>query len=273
MDISVVILNYNHQYFIKLAVEALEKSVFKGKFEIILVDNASKDQVSVGFMQEAEKEGRITFIQNPKNIGFGAGNNVGVKVAKGKYIFIHNPDVTIQPDSLQRLFDYAEQHKEIGILAPQLRYANGYIQESCRRDMKFVDLVIKRTFLAKIQPFKKRLQLFLMEDYDHSKTMEAELVTGAAMFIARKTFEKIGGFDERYPLFMEDFDLCREVRKAGFKVVYFPECQISHYHKRLSNDNLFKSLTRRVFWLHVISAFKYFWKWRDQAESSGKAES
>jgi hypothetical protein len=234
------------------------------------VDNASNDQVSVGFMQEAEKEGRVTFIQNPKNVGFGIGNNIGAKVARGKYLFIHNPDVTIQPDSLQRLFDYAEKHQRIGILAPQLRYANGHIQESCRRDMAFADLVIKRTFLAKIPIFKKRLQRYLMQDYDHDKIQEAELVTGAAMFMPRHVFEEVGGFDERYPLFMEDFDLCRKVRVAGYQIVYFPECQISHYHKRLSHDNLFKSLTRRVFWLHVLSAFKYFWKWRNSPRQEVK---
>jgi hypothetical protein len=101
-----------------------------------------------------------------------------------------------------------------------------------------------------------------MEDFDHSKTQEVELITGACMLIKKDFYDEIGGFDDRYFLFMEDFDLCKKVRAAGKKVVYYPEAIINHYHKRLSAGNIFKLVRKKVFWMHINSAIKYFWKWR-----------
>lgn len=263
MKVSAIIVNYNHKYFPKLAVEALEKSTGAFDLEIIVVDNASHDPESVGFLEKASEQKRITLIKSPKNVGFARGNNMGARVATGDYIFIHNPDVQVAQGSIQTMIDYMGQHKDTGLLGPQLRYASGQIQDSCRRHMSFWDLILKRTFLGKLPPFKGRVERYVMEDVDHGKTQEVDTLTGAAMFIPREVWEKVGGFDERYFLFMEDLDLCRMVRKAGYRVVYYPEVQLEHYQKRLSQGSSFlKTVRKKVFWLHVSSAIKYFLKWR-----------
>ncbi|MBU0667679.1 glycosyltransferase, partial [Patescibacteria group bacterium] len=148
MKVSVIIVNFNHKYFPKLAVEALEKSKGRFEMEIIVVDNASHDRESLDFLENAHGQKRISFIKLPKNVGFGRGNNIGAKVATGDYFFIHNPDVTVQEDSIEKMVSYMEKNKDIGVLGPQLVYASGKIQESCRRHMSFFDLVLKRTFLG-----------------------------------------------------------------------------------------------------------------------------
>lgn len=262
MKLSVIIVNFNHKYFPKLAVEALEKSKVNFPFEIIVVDNHSNDDESLMFLEKAHAEKRITLIKSPVNLGFGRGNNLGADYAKGKYIFFHNPDVTVKEDSLQKMIDYMEKHPDIGILGPKLVYASGHIQSSCRRHMKFGDLILNRTFLGKLPFFKARVNNYLMEDYDHGKTQDVDLVTGAAIVMPKTLFDKIGGFDKRYFLFMEDFDLCRMAKKAGSRVVYYADAELQHYHKRLSQGSIFKLVTKKVFWLHVASALKYFWKWR-----------
>lgn len=262
MKLSVIIVNYNHKYFPRLAVEALEKSKVDFPFEVIVVDNGSHDEESMGFLEKAHEEKRITLIKSAQNVGFGRGNNLGVGHAKGKYVFFHNPDVTVQEDSLQKMVDYLEKHHDIGILGPKLMYSSGKIQESCRRNMKWTDLVFKRTFLGKLPFLKDRVKKYLMEDFDHSKIQDVDLITGAAIMMPREVYDKVGGFDPRYFLFMEDFDLCRMVKKAGFRVVYYPDSVMMHYHKRLSGGSFWKVLTKKVFWLHVSSALKYFWKWK-----------
>ena len=262
LKLSVIIVNYNHKYFPRLAVEALEKAKINFPMEIIVVDNNSKDEESLTFLQKAHQEKRITLIVSPKNVGMGQGNNLGAKIATGKYIFIHNPDITVKEDSLQKMVDYMEKTPDIGILHPQLVYSSGKVQESCRRHMKFSDQVLKRTPFGKLPFFKKRVDRYLMADFDHKTTQDVDLVTGAAMLLPRRVFEEVGGFDKRYFLFMEDLDLCNMVKKAGYRIVYFPETQMNHYHKRLSDGSLFKTMTKKVFWLHVSSAFKYFLKWR-----------
>ena len=265
--LSIIIVNYNHKYFPRLALEALEKSQTKFKFEVIFVDNNSdsKDE-SVGFLKQAAKEKRITLIQSSANIGFGAGNNLGIKKAKGEYILLHNPDITVKRDSLQKMVDYLEQNEDIGILGTKLVYSNGDVQSSCRRFMKFTDLIIKRTPLKKFNPWKRRLEKYLMQDFDHNKTQEVDLITGA-MMLARKDFlwGELKGFDERYFLFMEDFDLCQRVWQAGKKVIYYPKISVLHYHKRLSDGGVLSQFFKRTFWLHLISSAKYFWRWKTPA--------
>jgi len=262
MQISVIIVNYNHKYFPRLAVEALERSVIDAPFEIIVVDNASHDDESRIFLEEAHAKGRITLIKSQKNLGFGGGNNLGAKVAQGEFLFFHNPDLTVKEDTLQKMAGHLHQHPDIGILGPKLVYSSGKTQESCRRNMKAFDLVIKRTPLKRLPMFKKRVEHYLMEDFDHEKIQEVDLITGAAIMMPRAIFSKIGGFDKRYFLFMEDFDLCRMVKKAGYKVIYYPPAQADHFHKRLSQGSPFRLVGKKVFWLHIASALKYFWKWR-----------
>jgi GT2 family glycosyltransferase len=261
-ELSVIIVNYNHKYFPRLAVEALEKNKTNFTFEIIVVDNNSHDQESLPFLEKAHLDKRITLIKSPKNVGFGAGNNLGAKIARGRFILFHNPDVTANEDSLQKMVDYLERNPDIGILGPKLVYSSGKVQESCRRNMKFTDLVLNRTPLGKVPVFKSRVRKYLMEDFDHSKIQDVDLITGAAIMIPRAVYDKVGGFDQRFFLFMEDFDLCRMVKKAGFRVVYFPETEMNHYHKRLSQGSLWTLVQKKVFWFHVASALKYFWKWK-----------
>jgi len=233
-------------------------------YEIIVVDNNSTDE-SIDYLEKADKEGIIKLIKSPKNLGYGRANNLAAKNAKGEYVLIMNNDITVEPDVLQKMVDYMKKHHEIGILAPKLIYHSGQIQDSCRRFMSFSDLVAKRTPLKHIPPFKKRWNQYLMRDFDHSKIQEVDLLVGAFLMMPKKVFDEVGGFDERYFLFMEDFDLCKKVWQKGYKVVYFPEVEAIHYHKRLSSGSILGQLTKKVFWIHVSSAFKYFWKWRGKS--------
>lgn len=263
MKVSVIVVNYNQKYFPRMCVDHLEKTRSEAErfFQVIVVDNGSTDE-SIHYLREMDKEGRIKLIESGKNLGYGKGNNLGVANADGEYILIANPDIFVEPDTLQKLVTYADSHKEAGIIGPKLIYYNGVIQDSCRRHMSPFDLVIKRTFLRKLPFFKKRVEKYLMEDFDHSKTQEVDLITGACFLIPKKLYDKVGGFDERYFLFMEDFDLCRKVAREGKKIVYYPEAHAEHYHKRLSSGNIFWLLKQKVFWIHLSSAIKYFWKWR-----------
>ena len=260
--VSTITVNYNHKYFPKLSVEAIEAAKHPWPVEVVFVDNASTDELSLNFLRKADKKKRIKLIESPENIGFAGGNNLGVANASGEYILILNPDTTVREDSIKKMVEYMEKDPEVGILGPRLEYSDGTVQDSCRRDMSFFDLVIKRTALRHVPGLRRRVEKYTMEDFNHSKTQEVELITGACMLIKKDFYDEIGGFDDRYFLFMEDFDLCKKVRKAGKKVVYFPEAIINHYHKRLSGGSIFKLLTKKVFWIHVKSAIKYFWKWR-----------
>ncbi len=259
--LSITVVNYNQKYFPRLCVEALKKSKCDFKFEIIVCDNNSKDE-SVEYLKKASKKGDITLVEPGRNLGYGSGHNFAAREAKGKYILILNTDITVEPDTLQKLVDYLEKHDDVGIVGPKLMYHNGEVQKSCRRHFKFFDLFIKRSFLRKVWPFSRRYKKYIMEDFNHESTQVVDLITGAFMMMPKPAFDKIRGFDERYFLFMEDFDLCKKVQEEGLKIVYHPEAVAWHYHKRLSEGRFVKLLFNKISWYHLASAIKYHWKWR-----------
>lgn len=247
-----------------MCVESLQKSKTDFEYEIIVVDNDSHDE-SLDYLEKAAENQELTLIKSDKNLGYGRANNLAAKSAKGEYILIMNEDITVEPDTIQKMVDHLEKNPEIGILAPRLVYHNGDTQESCRRNMTFMDLVLKRTPLRYLPPFKKRYERSLMRDFNHKTTREVDLLVGAFLMMPKKIFDQVEGFDERYFLFMEDFDLCRKIWDKGLKVVYFPEAEAVHYHKRLSGGSFLGQFTKKVFWLHVASSLKYFWKWRGES--------
>lgn len=263
MKLSITIVNYNQKYFPKLCVEALRKSKVDFEYEIIVCDNDSHDE-SLAYLKKADEKGLIKLVQPGKNLGYGSGHNFAAKYAKGKYILILNTDITVEHDTLQKLVDYLEKHHDVGMVGPKLMYHNGVVQQSCRRNAGLFDLFIKRSFLKYIWPFKERYQKYVMEDFKHDSTQNVDLITGAFMVMPKELFDKIHGFDERYFMFMEDFDLCRKTHKAGYKVVYYPEAVATHYHKRLSEGSFFKLIFNKISWWHLASAIKYHWKWRGE---------
>lgn len=261
MKLSITIVNYNQKYFPKLCVESLKKSKFEGGMEVIFCDNNSED-ASIEYLKEAAKKGDLKLVESKRNLGYGAGMNQAAKKATGKYICILNTDITVEEDTLAKLVAYLDGHPDVGMVGPKLMYHNGEIQPSCRKHFQFFDLFIKRTPLRFVWPFKKRYKKYIMGDFDHDQEQEVDLITGAFMVMRRDLFEKVGGFDERYFLFMEDFDLCKKVEGEELKIVYYPEAVATHYHKRLSDGAFWKLLFAKVSWLHLVSAMKYFWKWR-----------
>lgn len=258
---SITIVNYNQKYFPRLCLEALKKSMTDFEFEVIVCDNNSRDE-SLDFLKKAASSGEIKLVEPGKNLGYGAGHNFAAREAKGKYICILNTDITVEQDTLQKLVDFLETHGDTGMVGPKLIYHDGVVQQSCRRHFCLFDLFIKRSFLKYIQPFKRRYKKYVMSDFDHGHTQEVDLITGAFMVMPRDLFEKIGGFDERYFMFMEDFDLCRKVHGAGYKVFYYPETSAVHYHKRLSEGYFLALPFKKISWYHLASALKYHWKWR-----------
>lgn len=271
MKLSILIVNTNQKYFSRMCVEAIEKSRVNFEYEIIVIDNHSTDE-SIGLLHEMEKAGRIKLVESGGNLGYGKANNLGATHAKGEFVIVSNPDVFVNETTMQTLVDYMEQHPEVGLAGPRLKYYNGETQATCRRYMSFLDLVIKRTPLKRIPVYRRRLKNYLMEDFDHSQSSEVDLITGAYFIMRRAVYNEVGGFDPRYFLFMEDYDLCLKLHLAGYKVVYHPKSEALHYHKRLSDGNIVWLLGRKMFWFHLFSAFKYFWKWKHYSLSKPNYE-
>lgn len=227
--------------------------------EVIVVDNGSADgcgdMVAANFPQ-------ARFIQSKKNLGMGAGNNLGLRAASSKYVLIINPDIVILPGALAELYAFMETHPQAGAAGPRLNNPDGSLQPSCFLLPRFSTFLYRRTFLGETADGQEYLNRFMLADWDHLDARPVDWVIGAALIIRQDVLRKVGYFDERFFLFMEDVDLERRIKNTGSEIWYAASVKFIHYPHRLSGGNLsLKSLWQKTTWVHITSWLKYFWKW------------
>jgi GT2 family glycosyltransferase len=262
--VSVVILNYGTAQLAVRCTRALLNQTIADRIEVLLVDNHSCDD-SIGVLRvRFGHELKVRIIEVPRNLGYGGGNNYAIRHARGEFLFIINPDNELQADGLERLVAAMRADETIGILAPRLVYDDGSLRDSHRRFPTMFDVLVKRTILQYV--FPRRLDHYLQRDRDPTVTQDTDWVHGACFLMRRDLFTQLGGFDERFFLFFEDTDLCRRVWQIGKRVVFFPEVSARDSKVRLSEGGFFSLFTKKVNRAHVVSALKYFWKWRPGRE-------
>jgi len=256
MQLSIIILNYKSKNLVKQCIKNIENLNLQIKHEIIVVDNNSKDNI-VDILKEFFPT--VRFVQTNENRGMGAGNNVGIKHAKGEYILILNPDVVVFKNAIEELLKFISNKPQTAIVAPKLLNPNKTFQQSAYRFPNFTIPIFIRTGLGKFA--KKKLEEYFMDDLDHSVPHKIDWVRGSALMCRRNVLEKIKGFDERFFMYLEDTDLCRRVWQIGYEVWYVPNAKMIHYYFRESGGSKWlKDLFKKMAWVHIVSWIKYFRK-------------
>jgi hypothetical protein len=267
-ELSIIIVHYRTPELLKLCLSSLDKTL-AGKvdfsYEIVVVDSAatriSRDLIKEEFPQ-------VKLLSFKENLGYSRGVNEGIKSAEGNYFLILNPDIIATGGSISLMLSYLKKHPDIGILGPKMLNFNGTLQRTYFSFYKLSTIIARRSFLQKLKPFKKSLDEFLMLDTDPEKIQTPDWVMGSAMMISRTAEEKVGGMDERFFMYFEDVDWARRFWHNDYKVVYYPEAVMYHYHQRESRsklgilDALFNKKTR---W-HISSGIKFFLKYRNLAK-------
>ncbi len=268
MKISIIINHHQTLEVLQLCLKSLLKNLPENiESEIIVTDSETQEETEE-IMREFFPQ--IIFITSEKNIGFGKSVNRALKKAQGKYILIINADIVIdKKETIEKMIGYLKNNPEVGIIGPKLLNINNTRQVSCFRFYTPAVIACRRTFLGKTKWGKKVLSHFLMDDVFKKNNLEkdkpifVDWLMGSALFARREAIEKIGYFDKRFFMYLEDTDWCRRFWKAGYKVVYFPQARMYHYHIQASKkkggifDLFFSKYTR----IHLSSAIKYFLKW------------
>ena len=211
--------------------ESVYRTIEKIQFEVILVDNSSKDD---GLEPILKRYTKIQFINNSKNLGFARANNQGAKIASGDFLLFINPDTVMIEDAIESMLDYIRSDSSIGILGPKVLNSDQTTQYSCRKFPTIWSGLFNRYSLTtRLFPNNRYSRDYLMLDYDHNSTRSVDWVSGCCMMMSKSTFNKANGFDENYFLFIEDVDICQVIKKR-LRVVYFPNAKI--YHK-ISSSN------------------------------------
>ncbi len=261
MDLSIVIVTYNNRGFISKCIEQIKKHLPKEfACEVIVVDNNSSD----GTVDALRALVDIQIIVNKCNIGFGAANNIGIRASRGKYILLLNPDIFIHKDAFEKLYEFMEHNERIAVCGPRLLYPDGTDQASANRWPRcFATPLVQRTFFGRTAWGKKIKARYRLEGLAKDRPSLVPWLVGAALFIRRSSLTGVGGgFDERFFIYYEDIDLCRQFWHAGLCVAYVPLAVMTHFHRRESSRGDFKFFTNRSYRIHLLSYFKYFIKWR-----------
>ena len=232
MDLSIIIVNYKTE---AVTLKCL-KSVFDADYqnytvEVIVVDNASGDGSA-----EAIKSAypQINLIINDANLGFSKANNIGIRAAKGDYVLLLNSDTEVRSDTISRCLDYIKRNPDIGALGCKVLLSDGSIDPACKRSFPtplsgvFHTLKLDRKF-----PNSKVFGAYDLTYLDENKIYSLHCITGAFMMVPMNVINAVGMLDEDYFMYGEDIDWCYRVKQAGYKVVYYPKAEITHY-KRVS---------------------------------------
>ncbi len=265
VDINIVIVNYKMRDDIERCLKTLIKC-FNNDLSIIvnIVDNSQNQDNIKEIFKNLPKN--INYLDAGGNKGFGFSQNLGMKRTKAKYYFVLNPDVIFEDENtLVALYDYMEKNLDVGMCGPKLLNFDGSLQYSCFRFPKFFDKPAKQLELdKKFKIFKKRVDYFMMKDFDHNKEICVDWIMGSAMFVRDKAIEDVGFFDERFFMYFEDCDWCRRMWDFGWKVKYVPSIVIKHKHRRDSAKipGLISSIIKNpITRIHIKSWLKYFFKW------------
>ncbi len=225
MDVSFIIVNYKTKELAAQAIESIKKYAKGFSYEIIVVDNNSKDS-SVEYIKK--KFPNVKIIAEKENLGFGRGNNVGIKQAKGAYIFFFNSDAYLIDESLEKLLKRAKEIKNLGAIAPLILNADRTIQQSGGYFPSLLKIFWWMTFLDDLPGGAMLKPYHIDHDSFYSKERNVGWLTGAAFMMLKTVIDKVGAFDPDIFMYGEDTDLCYRIKKAGYTVIVSPVAKIVH---------------------------------------------
>ena len=243
LDISVIILNFNTVELTRLCLKSLLKSELGNvTMEVIVCDNASTDQTDVMVAKEFPS---VHFIQNGNNVGFAAGNNPGIRKAKGRFILLLNSDTEVEPNTIAKMVSFMDLHPDAGAATCKLLLIDGSMDPACHRG--FPTPWVAFTFVSKLEYLFPKSTLFgeYHQGYkDLTTTHTVDCISGAFFIVRREVIDQIGLLDEDYFMYAEDIDWAFRIREGGWNIWYVPSVKTLHKKKQSGRSNILKK--RRV---------------------------
>lgn len=261
VDLSVIIVSWNVWDLLRACLNSLEQlsrrrdgpvdirgfgpSSAPASLEVIVVDNASRDATADLLPARFPW---VRLIRSADNLGFTKGNNLGYVASRGRFVYFLNPDTELprangpEADGLWTLYQAVAGDASVGLVGPQLRYADNSVQSSRRRFPTRWTGFWESTWLGQLWPGNPWSRRLHMADMAPDFRQEVDWVVGAAMLARRDALEAVrdpstpGPFDEGFFMYSEELDLCRRLKAAGWRIAYVPEAIIIHYEGRSSEQ-------------------------------------
>ena len=218
MDLSIVIVSWNTRALTLDCLASLEEALAEagtaGFAEVLVVDNASSDGTAAAI--EAQFPA-VRVIESPRNLGFAAGCNAGVRVASGRHVLFLNSDARIDSKALHGCVDFLDRQHDVAVVGPQLLHPDGRRRNSIHNGPTLISELVPKALLQFL--FRRR---FPSRRWVGDRPLDVEAVTGAAFFARAAAIADVGPLPEDYFLFLEETDWCLRLRRAGWRVVHLP---------------------------------------------------
>ncbi len=248
IDLSIIIISFNTKEITKNCIDSINRSLYKSKikYEIIVVDNNSHDGSKELLEKLAkDKSTKVVYHQTNDNLGFGRGNNVGVKIAKGKYILLLNSDTIVLNRAIEKLYDfYLKNEKKVHFLGAKLLNKDLTPQPSAgyffTLPVVFAALLLKGDYWG-------------LTRFSPNKFCQVDWISGACILTKKSIYNRLGGFDKNIFMYMEEVDLLYRARKLGYKTYFYNQAQIIHLGSASSGGKTFPIL-------QVYKGFLFFYK-------------
>lgn len=215
--------------------------------KLFLVDNSPTDILKKEFTHP-----EIIYIFMGGNSGFGKGHNVVIEKLRKQsaYHLVLNPDVFFQPQVIPNLIQKLENDVALSMISPKVVYPNGDLQYTCRKYPTVLGMLFRRAGV-----FKRVVQKREYRNLDLSKSFYPDFIHGCFLLFKTDDFIEVNGFDPRYFLYMEDADICKKIDEINKLKMYDPSETVEHIHRKGSAKKI------KLFYNHLVSAYKYFKKW------------
>lgn len=235
ISLSIIIVSFNTKEITKKCLLSLKKNFIKYPldYEVIVVDNNSHDG-TVEFLLDLEKQwDNLHIFLSKKNLGFGKGNNFGIEKSKGKYILYINSDAIVSDIDFRDLIKLMEMQKDIGALTVKVVLPTGEIDPASHRG--FPTLWRSFTYFSGLEKtffnmpiLNKLFGGYHLVNLNLNNIHEIDVLTGAFLFTKREILDKIGGFDKDYFAYGEDIEMAFQIKKFGYKIIYYPLWKVLH---------------------------------------------
>ncbi|MCX6234398.1 MAG: glycosyltransferase [Bacteroidetes bacterium] len=255
MKLSVVIVNYNVKHFLEQCLLSVRKAIQGIEAEIFVVDNNSVDH---SVMMIRDKFQEVILIDNNENLGFARANNQAIRLAKGEYVLLLNPDTIVEDDTFHKALGFMDEHPEAGGLGVKMIDGKGKFLPESKRGLPTPAVAFyKISGLSGIFPRSKKFGHYHLGYLDKDEIHQVDILSGAFMLLRKEALDKSGLLDEAFFMYGEDIDLSYRLILAGYKNYYFPKTRIIHY-KGESTKKSSINYVRMFYNAMIIFAKKHF---------------
>ncbi|UCE39990.1 MAG: glycosyltransferase family 2 protein [Candidatus Aminicenantes bacterium] len=263
-DLTIIIVNHNTKDHLIQTLDSLVDKIKGIKHEIVVVDNASTDG---SVFAVKHKYPSVEMLPLDHNVGFAKANNEGIKYASGQYLLILNSDTEVPEGSVEKLIDIIKSHPGRGIVAPLIFNPDGSLQLSWGKDLHLHTEMFLKFFAERWHRWQYRRNKGRIR-------RNVDWVSGACFLIKHSLYRQIGGFDERFFLYVEDADLGKRVRQLGHKIHLTSQARIIHHMGQsvagISGKALLEAKKSQLYYygkhnsrseLVVLKFYLRFWFW------------